>query len=206
MTTIAWILALLGVFVIRQSLHGRFTHVLTDLSDAALALARNDKDALGEVLTRSGDSLTASTADVAAWNATANAEVAGATQGLGNAPPGNGVLVAAVELGTHAKGYRWAATGPDYYDCSGLMWRACQKAGVYHGPRFTTFDVERLTSFQTTRNPRVGDLVVWPTSHMGVMSGEDQMYSARSVRSGIGYSSISGHSKNPPIYLKLSSL
>lgn len=193
MRTLGYLFIIIGVFIARAVIAGRATHVTKDMSDGFLALVRGDTDAFGEVLTRKGDELTASTADLNKYNATApNAT---------NPTPNTGILAAALKRGTAAKGYRWTATGPDYYDCSGLMWRACQDVGVYNGPRFTTYDVSNIKNFSKVTTPVVNDLVVWPTSHMGVVSGDDQYYSARSRKSGIGYAKISAH-PGKPVYLR----
>jgi cell wall-associated NlpC family hydrolase len=53
--------------------------------------------------------------------------------GLGAATIPEGVVRTAIEfaLGEVGKPYVWGATGPDSYDCSGLMMRAFQAAGVF---------------------------------------------------------------------------
>jgi cell wall-associated NlpC family hydrolase len=186
-TTIAYVLILAAVIIARQTAKGRAFNLTEDLSDAFLALARGDQKGLAEVFSRTGDAASLTTGEPGTFSK----HVAG---GSGT----TGIASAAVELGKAAKGYRWAATGPDYYDCSGLMWRATQKAGVFPktgvgSARFTTYDVGARPQFTKVTDPTVGDLVVWPTHHMGVVTGDDKYYSARSVKTGIGYSTISGH-------------
>lgn len=118
------------------------------------------------------------------------------------------VLDAAKALGATAKGYRFGTDGPDYYDCSGLIFRACQNADVYLGARFTTYSVVRNSQFERVTNPRIDDIVVWSENavhgHMGVISGPDEFYSARSVEHGLGYLRISTFHVYPvsPIYLR----
>ncbi len=53
--------------------------------------------------------------------------------GLGAANLPEGVVRTAIEfaLGERGKPYVWGATGPNSYDCSGLMMRAFQAAGVF---------------------------------------------------------------------------
>lgn len=99
-----------------------------------------------------------------------------------------------VALGEAAKGYVWGATGPEYYDCSGLIWRALYDLGYYKGQRFTTSSFEGIAStFAEGSDGSVyGDIVLWPTRHIGIVIGGDKMYSARSTTKGIGYSSIAG--------------
>lgn len=186
MSTLAWLFILAAVILIRAAAKGRALDLPQDMSDTFSALVRGDSDALGEVFSRTGDALTASETDVSKYEATA-------VQGMGDIPATSGIAAAAIKRGTAARGYRWTATGPDYYDCSGLMWRACQDANVYNGPRFTTFTFGGIKGFTKVSKPELGDVVVWPTHHMGVVTGNDQYYSARSVKSGIGYSKISGY-------------
>jgi cell wall-associated NlpC family hydrolase len=198
MSTIGWFLILSAILVIRQVARGRVLNTAEDLSDAFLAIVNGDSQALAGVATRTGD-----------YNAPSEADVA---EGLAPAKAisGQGMLSAAVSLGGAAKGYRWAATGPSYYDCSGLVYRAAQKVG-YTGRRFTTADVSTIKGFYPVTEPAVGDIVVWSagqggvTGHMGIVSGDDQFYSARSVRSGIGYSKISTFRKAKPHYLRFMS-
>lgn len=196
----------------RQVSRGRIMFIGEDLADALLAIVSGDTEELGQVLIRTGDSNKADQAALEAYKQ-AGEGVAGAI----NAVASKTVLGAAVSLGNAAKGYRWTGTGPDYYDCSGLMYRACQKAG-YKGPRFTTSTVRAMPGFVKVASPATqgpglkvattGDIVLWlpgqggPTGHMGVVSGPDQFYSARSVRSGIGYSKISTFRKAQPTYLR----
>lgn len=197
MSTLGWALILAAIFVIRAAAKGRALQLKDDVPDAFLALITGDTDALGEVLSRSGDGLDAEQADLSAYR--------DAGEGVGkiatDVANSFSISAAAVKRGKAAKGYRWTATGPDYYDCSGLIWRACQDTGAYSGPRFVTANVGKLKAFGKVDTPSINDLVVWPGRHMGVVTGNDQYYSARSVRSGIGYSSISSF-KGEPTYLR----
>lgn len=198
MTTVGYVLILLGLLVIRAVYKGRVQNIGQDASDAVLALIRGDTDALGEVLARTGDANSESQAETSM----------GPIPGTAQPPATDALLFSAVALGSQAKGYRWTATGPDYYDCSGLMWKAVVRAGLYNGPRFTTFNFESAMGDRFTRvtSPVRGDVVLWRTHHMGVVSGADQFYSARSVKSGIGYSAISTFRKDKPVYLRPTSL
>lgn len=215
MTSLAWFLILMSILVARQVSKGRVMNIGEDLSDAFLALASGDTDALGEILTRTGPSAGPTAADLAIANLTAGVTgamgetaagvggaVSGAVGGL-QARIGQGLALNAVILGSKAKGYRWAATGPDYYDCSGLMWRACQALG-YKGIRFTTSTVGAMPGFTKipARSANVDDLVVWPTHHMGVITGDGKFYSARNPSSGIGESPIAGFRKEAPVYYR----
>lgn len=206
MNTIGWLFIFAGIIIVRQVAKGRVMNLPEDLGDAFIAFASGDTDALGGVLARSGDSATP----------TASA-VDNSTQVVGTGGTASGLAAAAQLLGSKAKGYRWASTGPTYYDCSGLMWKACQAVG-YRGPRFTTATVLMQREFKRISAPGtqgpgvtaavVNDMVLWPagsggvTGHMGVITGPDKFYSARSVRSGIGEATISGFRKTRPIYVR----
>lgn len=214
MNTIGWVLILLGGLLIRQVTRGRTMQLGDDLSDALLAVVRGDSAAFGEVLGRTGtgNAPVAAVGDAGTFSAR---RTAGADDPAG--PPPKGLAAAAVARGKKAKGYRWTGTGPDYYDCSGLVWRACQDVG-YKGSRFTTATIQGRKGFRKISSPSTqgpgltnaapGDIVLWTpgsggvTGHMGVVTGPDRFYSARSVRSGIGEASISGFRKPAPIYLR----
>jgi cell wall-associated NlpC family hydrolase len=173
---------ILGAFVImRQVYKGRMANIGEDLSDAFLAIVSGDSSKFTEVFARTGDSN-------APTVSTTGPEDAGNTQ-VKNPKT---LLEAAVKLGHNAKGYRFGATGPDYYDCSGLVYRAAQAIG-YKGARFVTSTVSTVSGFKpvTAPNSSGNDIVLWPAHHMGIVSGPDQCYNALNPQAGIGYISIS---------------
>jgi hypothetical protein len=202
MNTIAYLFVFAAVVMLRAVSKGRAANIGEDLSDAFLALVRGDSKAFREVANRTGDSLQAPESTVSATSG---------SSGLTGLPTNGAIGRAAVKRGSQAAGYKWGRTGPDYYDCSGLMWRSCQDAGVYpkgDGNRFTTATI-RVSHFFTKvdGSPAVDDIVVWAPSlgkpgHMGVVTGPDRFYSARSVKSGIGYSKISTFRSNAPTYYR----
>ncbi len=224
MNTLGWVLILTAVLVMRAVQKGRVLNIGEDLADGFLAVINGKTDDFAEVLARKGDSITPSNFDVAAANlGSVGPGLAGAIGGLA-AQGGekldelqkvlnNNLALRTIELGRKARGYRLTATGPDYYDCSGLIWRASQKIG-YKGPRFTTSTVLLMKGFRklngtntlenvgNSSNATIGDIVLWPGHHMGVMTGPNQMYSARNPRAGIGYTPIKGFRKENPIYVR----
>jgi cell wall-associated NlpC family hydrolase len=103
----------------------------------------------------------------------------------------NSVIQMAHKLGRSAGKYVWGATGPNAYDCSGLVWRTLVKTGKYNGPRFTTSTIGS-SGLKRVGNPQRGDIVVWPGHHMGFVLGPNRMYSAKSPSAGIGRNTISG--------------
>jgi len=228
LSTLGWLFILSGVLIARQVSKGRVMDISTDLGDAFIAIASGDTEALGAVLARKGDATTPTAADDAIANLTEGV-TGGLTTATGTVADAlgqgfnqlTGIGLVAILLGSKAKGYRWGAEGPDYYDCSGLMYRAAQGAG-YPGARFTTASIRgnkyfRQVSAPGTQGPSLtpgavgagaNDIVLWPagsggiTGHMGVMTGPDKFYSARSVKSGIGESKISTFRKTRPLYLR----
>jgi cell wall-associated NlpC family hydrolase len=198
MTSLAWVLILAALLIAQRVFKGRVMQLPEDISDAFLALVSNEPDKLKAVLNRAGESTTPTIGDK---------EPTLATDIGKDAPKGaGGLAAAAIKLGKAAKGYVWGATGPNYYDCSGLMYRAAQKVG-YKGPRFTTSTVENQKGMIITRNPQYGDMVVWkgsgdPDGHMGVVTGGNDFYSAMNPNDGIGYAKISTFRKDTPIYVR----
>lgn len=211
MSTIGWILILSALLVIRQVSRGRVMNLGEDLSDGFIALLTGDSEQFGIVLTRTGDSNTASAPDLSGVDALSRAAIVGVNLGVG-------LAAVARQLGSKAKGYRWAAAGPDYYDCSGLVYKAAQASG-YKGGRFTTGSLPSNKAFKKisppgTQGPNVvdattNDIVVWQagsggvTGHMGIITGPDTFYSARSVKTGIGESRISTFRKTRPDYYRM---
>ncbi|NKQ57375.1 C40 family peptidase [Amycolatopsis sp. K13G38] len=82
-------------------------------------------------------------------------------QSVGLALPANQAAAKAIAfaLGEQGKPYVWGATGPDSYDCSGLMLRAYQAAGI---------TLDRVSADQyhdgamlRVRDAQPGDLLFW---------------------------------------------
>jgi cell wall-associated NlpC family hydrolase len=203
MSTLAWLMGLVAILIIRQVSKGRVMNIGEDLSDSFLAIISGKTDQLTEVLSRTGDSATPSTS--------VDAPTDGSTPSVG----AGGFAGIAMALGKAAKGYRFGATGPEYYDCSGLMVATAKKLG-YTGGRFTTFTIGTNKAFVKIASPAVqgpgtsggtigagiNDIVVWPTHHMGVITGPNKFYSARNPTSGIGETTISGFRSEAPVYYR----
>lgn len=194
MNTIAWVLILIGVLVARATSKGRIMNIGEDLSDSFLALVSGDFKGVTAVLGRTGDNASATTTGIITKRV---------ATGVGHEDGSANLLSTAITLGGKARGYRLGATGPDYYDCSGLVYRAVQQFG-YKGSRFTTDDVQGKTGFKRVNESEatIGDVVLWPTHHMGIISDTGKFYSARNPRSGIGVAPIKGFRSEAPVYLK----
>lgn len=177
---VGYLFLVVGFVLARQVAVGRVSEIPGDSRDLFLSFMSNDMAGVKEVFSRRGQ------------NAPAGE--------LGSAPAGvadNALLNEVMRLGNAANGYRLGSTGPSYFDCSGLVWRAMRNLGIYNGPRFTTSTFATIANKQgwvQVDTPAVGNIVLWPTHHMGVSTGGDGMYSARSKSKGIGESTISGDS------------
>ena len=106
------------------------------------------------------------------------APAAGATAKV----PASAVVVAFARSHLRAR-YRHDATGPSSFDCSGLMWRVFQEAGL--GTKVTSRSARgiyvsyRSRGLASRTNPQVGDLIVWGQgSHVGVYIGRGYAISA----------------------------
>jgi NlpC/P60 family len=181
MPPLGLLLTLVGVLLVRQVMVGRVKDIPTDARELALALVGGDTAAVRDVLTRRGENVATPESGVGRAAGVATSELGKECQ----------------RLGTAAQGYVLGSTGPDYYDCSGLIWRAMKNLGIYQGSRFTTStwnSVAGAQGWQRLDSPVEGCVIVWPTRHMGVSLGGDKMYSARSSSKGIGVSTVSGDS------------
>jgi hypothetical protein len=90
-------------------------------------------------------------------------DAVGCGQGLGAALPPSQAAAQAIKfaLGEQGKPYVWGATGPNAYDCSGLMLRAYESAGVIL-PRVSQ-DQYKAGAMLPVRNAQPGDLIFLAT-------------------------------------------
>jgi len=198
MESLAWVLILSAALIGRQVIVGRASNLRQDTHDFFLAAFRGNGASLSEVSKRRGKS-SAQVASDALTTSSVNTNIAGSQAGT--------ALIAEMKkLATAANNqYRWGGIGPDVYDCSGLVWRACKNLNLYSGPRFvtSTFGVASRSFAETVPTPelpQVGDVCVWATRHMGIVVGKDRMFSALSTKDGITESAISAESGTPTYY------
>jgi len=175
-----------GLYLVRQVIVGRAKETPGDLRDGATALLSGDIATFATVMQRRGSN----TDDASGSGSDTGTADGASTVGAGASSLANKCQ----ELGSAAKGYQLGKSGPDYYDCSGLVWRALTVLGIYTGSRFTTATFEHVASkFSTKVNtPQTGDIAIWVSGgHMGVIVGDNLFYSARSPEKGIGTVSLS---------------
>lgn len=103
-----------------------------------------------------------------------------------------GGLLGAVEKYGKGKPYVWGASGPDAFDCSGLVMYALQKA---FGKSFPHYSGAQYNATTPVSNPQPGDLVFFGpggSDHVGVYAGGGKYWSAMSPSSNpnIGMSSV----------------
>jgi hypothetical protein len=179
------------------------------------AATNGDMDALSSVLSLRGENVPESSSSLSDSGTLPNLP-GSYTTGFPS------LLAEVIKLGDKANGYKLGATGPQHYDCSGLVWKACVNLGFYSGPRFTTSTFTKIIDGWCDKvewPSQPGDIVLWKNRHMGVSGGtmpdskytdknddaidditgeiviyHDQMYSARSTSLGIGWSNIDGDS------------
>lgn len=181
MNTLGWVAIIGGVVVIRFAARGRgLTQIPGDISDLTIAAISGGN--VREVLDRRGE-----------------AEPITNAAAIAN-PSGGSVLKTALQLGGSAKGYRLGATGPDFYDCSGLVWQALRMNG-YNGPRFATANFPPASGFTKVDQPVTGDIALWRPNprtggHMGIVTDPNNVYSALSPESGIKTLSIDSLNKS----------
>lgn len=197
METLAWVTILAGILIGRQVIVGRAAQFPQDTHDFFLAFFRGDGAGLSEIAKRRG---TSTAQNVATSLTDAQVSSMGSSGNVGS------TLIAEMKrLAIAADNkYRWGATGPDGYDCSGLVWRAMKNLNLYGGPRFTTitFAASLGSKVQKVATPAPGDIVNWSLRHMGVVVGADRMYSALNTKVGITESAISAE-RGTPEYWRL---
>ena len=97
------------------------------------------------------------------------------------------LLLAAIDerLGSR---YRWGATGPDRFDCSGFVWSIFQATGINFERASARNLFARFAPAPVEEQYKFGTLVFFShLSHVGVVAGEHGFYHA-SRRHGVIYS------------------
>lgn len=186
--SLGWILVLIAITLLRGAVKGRGFDSFTDLGDLFTAAVSGDREGVKEV-----------------WDRGPNEDHAASDRGFGTTDissstnRGLALLAEMKRLGGSAKGYGWGKTGPDYYDCSGLLWKAGQNLQIWNVPRFTTGTFIAFATVSPTlkevTTPAAGDIAWWP-GHMGVLEDAGTtLFSALSSSSGIKDAPVTAISK-----------
>ncbi|WP_285758368.1 C40 family peptidase [Nocardiopsis ansamitocini] len=108
-----------------------------------------------------------------------------ATAGLVAAAPaaaGSDAVTEAIDAATNKVGtpYRYGGTGPNAFDCSGLVQWSYRQAGVTL--KRTTYEQVKQGTAVSRSNMRAGDLVFFypSVSHVGIYLGDNKMVHAPS--------------------------
>ena len=117
-----------------------------------------------------------------------------------NALVGEAVSYAQEQIG---KPYQWGATGPDAFDCSGLVMMAYRSAGV-NIPRTSQEEWKQLPHVPASQ-VRPGDLVFFAGAdgtpaapgHVGLVTGKNQMIEAYATGTPVRVSAF-GTAQSPP--------
>lgn len=117
-------------------------------------------------------------------------------------------LLKAVEKYGEGHPYVWGATGPDAFDCSGLVQYALGKLGIkyahYSGSQYA--ESQKISRSQA----KPGDLVFWGSGgseHVGVYAGGNNYFSAESPSTGIRMNSLDSVTHRPgPLFARVPGL
>lgn len=92
--------------------------------------------------------------------------------------------------------YRWGATGPDAFDCSGLVWAAYHAAGIDFS-RTTAAALGRMGKSVPIADAKPGQVVYvdepGAVDHVGIFIGNGQMIDAPTEGKPVGVHNISGY-------------
>lgn len=102
----------------------------------------------------------------------------------GDSEIGNAIVKSA--LSKRGCQYVWGAEGPDEFDCSGLVWWACNENGVKF-TRTTASELSKMGKPINKEDLQAGDIVTFKTdptyiSHVGIYIGDGMMVHAPNER------------------------
>ena len=121
-------------------------------------------------------------------------------QGVAAAEPqtdvGKVIATAMAQLGDQ---WKYQATGPDRFDCSGLVFYSFKMHGLKHligGYRSAKgyYNFFKNRGRADMNAPRVGDLIVWGNfQHVGIFLGDGMAISTLTTRSGVSIHPVKGY-------------
>lgn len=131
-----------------------------------------------------------------------------ASDKLGGSGSSSALLNAAEKYGA-GKPYVWGATGPESFDCSGLVMYALKQAFGINYPHYSGSQYAASTHISKSQ-AKPGDLVFWGSGgseHVGVYAGGNNYYSAQSPSQGIGMNTLSSVvGKGSPLFARVPGL
>ncbi|MCS8607249.1 hypothetical protein EFE31_00840 [Lactobacillus delbrueckii subsp. lactis] len=131
-----------------------------------------------------------------------------ASDKLGGSGSSSALLNAAEKYGA-GKPYVWGATGPESFDCSGLVMYALKQAFGINYPHYSGSQYAASTHISKSQ-AKPGDLVFWGSGgseHVGVYAGGNNYYSAQSPSQGIGMNTLSSVvGKGSPLFARIPGL
>ena len=101
---------------------------------------------------------------------------------MANGDSESGNAIANSALSKRGCQYVWGANGPDTFDCSGLVWWACNENGVKF-ERTTASQLSKMGKSVKYEELQAGDIITFKTdpsyiSHVGIYIGNGQMVHA----------------------------
>ena len=101
---------------------------------------------------------------------------------MANGDSESGNAIANSALSKRGCQYVWGANGPDTFDCSGLVWWACNENGVKF-ERTTASQLSKMGKSVKYEELQAGDIITFKTdpsyvSHVGIYIGNEQMVHA----------------------------
>jgi cell wall-associated NlpC family hydrolase len=117
--------------------------------------------------------------------------VAPSADSLPLAPSGAAAVAVRTALAQVGDPYSWGSSGPDSFDCSGLVGYAYAAAGVTPLPR-TSRDLANVGRPVAAGEMQPGDLVWFfsPVSHIGIYVGNGMIVHARTEKRPVGVTTI----------------
>lgn len=101
--------------------------------------------------------------------------------------------------------YRYGSTGPNSYDCSGLVWSVFQEVGFYYERSSARTLWQNSEAVEGDERYKLGTLVFFNgLGHIGIVADENGFYHASSSK-GVTYSTFEGYWANKIVgYRRLS--
>jgi cell wall-associated NlpC family hydrolase len=123
------------------------------------------------------------------------------TTAVGAAAPATGALpdLARVALTRVGDPYHWGSTGPDQFDCSGLVYWSFHQLGITDVPRTSYAQYLWKWVYRISKSDvSAGDLVFW-NGHVVIATDNTHFVGAQNARTGVVTGLIANGHVGPPI-------